>query len=207
MKSWRDDPDWGDPPPAGPRLCPRCGRSEPRGSTLCHECGEVLQGQGFCGICEDFWPLPVGAFCPKHEVGLETQRHSWPLSLEAGERPVWVTVGVFADPPKAEAPRIRLEAEGIPTFLEGERMGSHSMYAVATGGVKLQVPQALEADARILLAQSWTPSMIEEEDLEGAWDDLAPDPGALMRSIMRGVIVFLLICPFLMTLISMFTGR
>jgi hypothetical protein len=83
-------------------------------------------------------------------------------------------------------------------------MGSQSMYQVATGGVKLQVPESLEADARILLAQSWTPP--DAEDLDDAWDDLAPDPGTVRRTVMKGVIVFLLVAPLLMTLLTYLFG-
>ena len=51
--------------------------------------------------------------------------------------------------------------EGV---LDGERMGSAAMYAVATGGVKLQVPDSLAADARVLLSQSWAPPVDADED-------------------------------------------
>jgi len=111
-------------------------------------------------------------------------------------------VGTFADALAAEAPRIRLEAEGIPTFLEGERMGSLSMYQVATGGVKLQVPQPDLSDARILLRQSWS-AAVEDDELDDAWDELAPDPGTFRRSVMTWMIVFILLAPLLMALISL----
>ena len=35
-------------------------------------------------------------------------------------------------------------------------MGSPAMYRVATGGVKLQVPADLVAEARIILVQDWS---------------------------------------------------
>ena len=87
----------------------------------------------------------------------------------------WVTVGTFADDHEAEAVRIRLEAEGIPTFVEGARMGGRSMYHVATGGLKLQVPRQLAADARVLLSQTWSlpPS---DDGLDDAWEELGPEP-------------------------------
>jgi hypothetical protein len=91
-----------------------------------------------------------------------------------------VTVRGFHHPIEAETARIRLEAEGIPTFLEGQRMGSNYPYHVATGGIKLQVPRPLVQEARILLSQSWAPPF-EDEDLEDDWDDLPagsePAPG------------------------------
>jgi hypothetical protein len=111
-------------------------------------------------------------------------------------------VGTFDDSTKAEAQRIRLESEGIPTFLEGERMGSLAMYQVATGGVKLQVPQPLLADARILLQQSWSAGVEDDED-DDPWEGLAPDPGALRRSVMTWLIVLVCFAPLLLTLLSL----
>ena len=111
-------------------------------------------------------------------------------------------MGTFADTAQAQLTRIRLEAEGISTFLEGERMGSRSMYMVATGGLKLQVPRPLAAEARVLLSQSWTPPA-GEDDLADAWDELAPEPGALRRRVMKDVIVFLLLSPLWMVLLSL----
>jgi hypothetical protein len=80
-----------------------------------------------------------------------------------------VTVGRFTDATAAQAPRIRLEAEGIPTFLEGERMGSRSMYSIAIGGARLKVPEDLASDARVLLSQTWsaTAAALDIDD----WDD------------------------------------
>ncbi len=82
----------------------------------------------------------------------------------------------FPDSLAAAAARIRLEAEGIPTFVEGERMGAPSMYRVATGGVKLQVPADLSAEARILLDQEWSWPDDELDHDEG--DGVEDDPGS-----------------------------
>jgi hypothetical protein len=195
----------GGGPDAGARFCPRCrGTVREDGAALCAECGEALQPQGYCAVCEDFWPQVAGTPCPKHDVALEEgapRRAEFPSSA-GGPAPRWVTVRTFDDASKAEAPRIRLESEGIPTFLEGERMGSMSMYQVATGGVKLQVPQPLLADARILLRQSWSADVVDDE-LEDAWDELAPAPGAFRRSVMTWMILFLLFGPFLLVLLSL----
>ncbi len=188
----------------GPHFCPSCGRVEANDQRLCPHCGERRTPAGFCGICEDYWPLPVGTLCPKHEVELEPTEVPDHDELAGPGAPPWVTVATFADNLQAEAPRIRLEAEGIRTFLMGERMGSHSMYQVATGGVKLQVPEPLAADARILLAQSWTAPV--DDDLDDAWDDLAPEPGARRRAVMKSVIIFLLLAPLLLTLLSLIFG-
>ena len=191
--------DFETDPALGPRFCPRCGREGPEGKDLCPECGERTIRRGYCPTCEATWPLPVGVPCPKHDLDLEPEPREGPRRLHDGPAPALVTVGTFADALKAEAPRIRLEAEGIPTFLEGERMGGRSMYLVATGGVKLQVPETLEADARVLLGQTWKPSAAPD-DLDDAWDELAPDPGSVRRAVMKGVILFLVFAPPLIVL-------
>jgi hypothetical protein len=192
---------------AGPHFCPRCGHVAGEETRLCRECGDVLTPQGYCAVCEAAWPLPAGTPCPKHDLALE----SWRARTDAVRGPLtdekWVTLSSFADALRAEAPRIRLEAEGIPTVLEGERMGGPSMYQLATGGVKLQVPESLVADARILLSQSWTTTAeSEEDDLDDAWDDLAPDPGATWRDLGRAAVLFVLLAPLLLSLLSLLLG-
>jgi hypothetical protein len=169
-----------------PRFCARCRETiaEDPWLSACPHCGDRLLPQGYCPVCEDYWRLPVGTACPKHDLPLDAVG---PLSprLDAGDKPFrWVTVGRFNDSMAAEAPRIRLEAEGIPTFVEGQRMGSRSMYHVATGGVRLKVPDSLASDARIILSQTWSATVAElgiEEDPEdieeGALQELPrPDP-------------------------------
>jgi hypothetical protein len=160
-----------------------------------------MASQGYCAVCEAYWALVPGTPCPKHEVALATNAPVPAEVFSPANREEWVTVASFADALGAEAPRIRLESEGIPTFLEGERMGSPSMYQVATGGVKLQVPESLVADARILLAQSWSPA--ETDDLDDAWDDLAPDTTATYRDLGRGVVFLVLLAPLLLSLLSL----
>lgn len=184
-----------------PLYCPRCQRPSGRGATLCADCGERLLVQGYCPICERFWARPVGSDCPKHDVPLDDR----PPARAPAEGARWVTAGLYADALKAEAPRIRLEAEGIPTFVEGERMGGHSMYPVATGGVKLQVPQPMLADARVLLAQTWA-APPSADDLDDAWDELAPDPGAARRSVMRGLIYLVLFGPMVLVIVAKLLG-
>src|SRR4051794_9581236 len=105
-----------------PRFCPGCGLREPGEGGLCPECGARVLEQAYCPVCEGYWPAPAGAECPKHEIALEAgpPKGSW---LHDGEMPHWVTVATYAHTSQADAARIRLEAEGIPTFLEGERMG------------------------------------------------------------------------------------
>ncbi len=150
-----------------PRFCPRCRETSPTGALLCPRCGDRVRDQGFCGVCDDFWLREVGEPCPKHEIPLEDRWDESPPFLDADAD--WVTVGSFASSAEAEVRRIRLEAEGIPTFLDGQRMGM--IYDAATGGVKLQVPGPLVAEARVLLDQSWA-SPPRVDDLEDAWDDL-----------------------------------
>jgi hypothetical protein len=139
--------------------------------------------------------------CPKHEVDL-IERPPLLDVLEGEEAPPWVTVGTFADSAEAEATRLRLEAEGIPTFVDGERMARNAIYSVATGGAKLQVPEPLVADARVLLAQSWS-APEADDDLDDAWDELAPEPGVRRRAVMKGVIIFMLLWPVVVVLLAL----
>jgi len=178
----------------GPRFCPRCGREAGRHATLCDHCGEALRAQGYCPVCERFWRRPVGDDCPKHDIPLDDAPAPPDHVETTGAR--WVTVAVFSDTQAAEAPRLRLEAEGIPTFIEGSRMGSRSMYHVATGGVRLHVPEPLLADARVLLAQSWAPTVAD--DLDDAWEELGPEPGLGRRSFLEGLAALLLLGPLLL---------
>src|SRR5437016_5989355 len=114
------------PTEPGPRFCSGCGKLPPEncGSTACPYCGARLISQGFCPVCERFLRQPVGTACPKHDLPLEARAPIRPRFGDAGMPPRWATVAQFSDSMAAEAPRIRLEAEGIPTFVEGERMGS-----------------------------------------------------------------------------------
>jgi len=123
--------------------------------------------------------LPQGLPCPKHELPLETPpTRPDPEPIQTGK---WVTVATFGHPFEAEARRLRLEAEGIPTFLDGARMGSNTLYQVATGGIKLQVPTGLVDDARILLNQSWAMPVVDE--LEDAWEELGSPSGAVFSDV------------------------
>ena len=156
----------------GPLFCSACAKPFPgrAGLTSCPVCGDRLVARGYCPVCEDFLLQEVGSSCPKHDLPLEAQAPPR-LRFEDVEQAVtWTTVARYADSLAAEAPRIRLEAEGIPTFVEGQRMGSKTMYHVATGGVKLKVPDSLASDARVILSQTWS-ATAAELDLEEEWDD------------------------------------
>jgi hypothetical protein len=152
----------------GPRICPkcRCVIHDDTAGSLCPDCGATTYPQGYCTVCEDYLRLPVGALCPKHDLELEAGEPDSIHPITPGQPITWVTVEVLPDSLAAAVPRIRLEAEGIPTFLEGERMGSPGMYRQATGGVKLQVPSDHAAEARIILSQSWSLPSDEKADFE-----------------------------------------
>ena len=186
----------GRPGSLAPRFCDRCRGEGSADGSLCPDCGESLVDRGYCPTCEGFWKQRVGSACPKHEVELvEAPPEPPPLGLP-GVRTALVTVATFSHPNQANAPRIRLEAEGITTFLDGERIAGSTLYQVATGGVRLQVPAPQASAARILLAQTWAPPQAEgddaDDDLDDAWDDLAPEPGQKRRAIMKlAILVFL----------------
>jgi hypothetical protein len=125
--------------------------------------------QGYCPVCEGFQPRSPGDLCPKHEIELDD---SSPGPVAEDVSGPWVEVARYSDALACQPPRIRLEAEGIPTTLEGERMGGKSMYHVATGGVKLSVPASLETEARVILSQSWSQDAAELGIDDEDWDEL-----------------------------------
>lgn len=183
---------------AVPRYCPHCDGEVPAEVALCPRCGERAQDQGVCAVCERAWHLPEGALCPKHDVPLL----SWTAHREATAPPEdiasgWVTIARFRHTNAAEPPRIRLEAEGIPTFLDGARMGANAMHNPARGAVSLMVPRDLEADARVILDQSWAPIPLPDDDLEDAWDDLAPSRGLGIAAIVGFSTAFVFALPLL----------
>ncbi len=142
---------------AAPLFCPRCRKAAQSDldRRLCPECGDTVSPQGFCLVCERYWLLPVGALCPKHDIELTLPGPADDASAIA-HAVDWVTVMVFPHSLAARAPRIRLEAEGIPTFLDGERMGEPGMHHAAAGGVKLKVPANRIDDAMRVLSHDWS---------------------------------------------------
>jgi hypothetical protein len=200
-----------------PRFCSECRTVESDRSwdrPFCAHCGGSLVDQSYCAICEDYWRLPAGDPCPKHEIPLEPNAPEPLLDPASGPTLHWETVHRFPHTLAAAGARIRLEAEGIPTFIEGERMGSRSMYQVATDGVKLQVPAHLAADARVILKQTWMsrPPEDPDDDLDDAWDDLAPSATARVRSInevihlFEAFVLLLILGPILFWLVARFLG-
>ncbi len=157
-----------------PVYCPRCRRERTGGGRSCSECGEGLLVRGYCSVCESRWSLRVGEACPKHDIVLISEE---PQSLvpdfeESAGR--WVLVESYSNSMAAEAARLRLEAEGIPARLEGQRMAETYSLQLATGGVRLVVPSNLEQDARVLLNQVWADEPTEEDDLGEVYESV-PD--------------------------------
>ncbi|WP_165073663.1 hypothetical protein [Paludisphaera rhizosphaerae] len=163
---------------SAPGYCPSCNKtvSDLSAASLCPRCGDRYLPQGYCPVCEAFQPREPGALCAKHDVELLSEPPAGP-PLDEIQGP-WVEVAGGLDPTRWEPMRIRLEAEGIPTLIEDGRMGSRSMYQVATGGATLKVPESLAADARVILSQTWSRDAAElgiEPDDD--WDDLEDSDG------------------------------
>lgn len=195
------------PEASSPRFCPRCRKTRPEAASLCLECGDALAGCGYCGVCDRFWNLHAGELCPKHDIPLDDQPPPSVRERLEGEFSDWASIAAYSNPMEVEGPRIRLEAEGIPTFVEGGRVGAHGIYQVATGGVRLQVPRDLLGEARIVLSQTWSSPIEPDDDLDDAWDDLAPDSGWRRRAVMKGAIVLFLSLPFWTWLLRVLAGR
>ena len=155
------------PPLSGHWFCPGCGLDEfyDLAQPTCPECGDSLHSKGYCPVCERHWSLDSGALCPKHDLELETTPDAVEPQ-EKGEYVPWVTAAVFPNSATAAILQSRLEAEGIPTLLDGERMGTAGMYLAVTRGVRLQVPADKAADARIILSQNWSLPDDEKADFE-----------------------------------------
>ncbi len=175
-------------PKPAPGFCSRCRKSFPESfeKATCPACGDELIRQGYCPVCESYLALPVGVLCPKHDLPLDAMEPPRIQFGVPGEPVHWVTVCHFANSLAAQAPRIRLEAEGIPTFVDNERMGSPSMYHVATGGVRLKVPDTLASEARVILSQTWS-ALAAELDLDPEDEDdheaKQPDPAAQIETL------------------------
>lgn len=189
------------PIPSGPSLyCGRCRKPGTTGARLCPECGDALRPRGYCAVCERWCLASPGQPCPKHEVELS----EGPVGLDFDPSTSrLVTVASFGLPGEAHGPRLRLEAEGIPAFLQGQRMGDNAIYQVATGGVTMQVPEEFADEARILLAQTWSMPKADVDDPDDPWEGLAPDPAERRRSVMKLAIVVFLFGPLVVSLIGL----
>jgi len=195
-----------------PRFCPRCGVAGQTVQALCAECGDRLRPQGYCAICEGFRRQEIGTECPKHDVELiaEPPRHE-PFG-RPGERHSLVTVATYSHPNQVNGPRIRLEAEGIPTFLDGERIAGNTLYQVATGGVRLQVPADHASASRILIAQTWSPPPEIAGVADDEWEDPeielghASGPGSRRRAVMKAAILVILFGPVVIVSLQWLLG-
>lgn len=147
-------------------------------------------------MCEGYWPLPEGAACPKHEVPLGPAAGGDERARGAqGGAVAWRAVGQFNRPAEAEAARLRLEAEGIRTFLDNTRMASHGMLDPSAVRLRVMVPEEEAQDARILLDQTWSYDEIDDETIDPHGEELGPSPGDGRRAVMRVLIVVLLGLP------------
>jgi hypothetical protein len=199
----------------GPRFCPACGHQAAHtpDQTLCSRCGDILELQGYCDICESRLRLRIGMKCPKHDVVLVSDESSLATASRATRPISWVTVSRFPHSLAVAAARIRLEAEGIPTFVEGERMGSPSMYRVATGGVKLQVPSDLVDEARIILSQNWSLDGDETDidddlgDVVEGWEDTTAETGAARLWLAEVILILVLVSPLIIWVLGRFVGH
>jgi putative signal transducing protein len=151
-----------------PRFCQGCGLDDfdNFAGSLCPECGDSLLAKGYCPVCEKHLPQVPGSLCPKHDLELEESAPEQTVRVEDGTYVPWVTVSVFPNSVTAAILQSRLEAEGIPTILDGERMGAAGMYLAAVRGVRLQVPEDRVTDARIILSQNWSLPDDEKADFE-----------------------------------------
>ena len=183
-----------------PRYCGRCRRPGEADETLCYECGDALRPRGYCSVCEGWSSASPGQLCPKHD--LELLEKPAELDFDPSTSRL-VTIASFGLPGEAHGPRLRLEAEGIPAFLQGQRMGDHAIYQVATGGVQIQVPEELADEARILLAQTWSLPKDDHDDPDDPWGGLAPDPAERRRSVMKLAIVVFLFGPLVFSLVGL----
>jgi hypothetical protein len=79
---------------------------------------------------------------------------------------------------------------------------------VATGGVKLQVPDEFAADARVLLSQDWSlPSDdLEDDDLNEAWDEPPPERTPAWVWLIEAVVVLALASPGILWLVAKLLG-
>jgi hypothetical protein len=94
-----------------------------------------------------------------------------------GEPIHWVTIARYTTSEWAHLARLRLEAAGIPVFIADENVGAVAWhYALATGGIKLQVPAEQAAEAAKVLEEH--PAAPVAETLAAADQEARPDPDA-----------------------------
>ena len=76
-----------------------------------------------------------------------------------------VTIGRYSTPYEANMVKSQLESAGIPAFVADEHViGMNWLYSNALGGVKVQVPESLAAEAQeILVAETEAPQTSEPD--------------------------------------------
>ena len=81
------------------------------------------------------------------------------------------------------------------------------MYRVATGGVKLQVPEDMVAEARVIISQSWALES-DEWDLDSdfgevhhAWENPQEDKSSIRLWITEIILILLLVSPLILWLL------
>lgn len=76
-----------------------------------------------------------------------------------------VTIASYSTPYEANIVKSQLESAGIPVFIADEyTIGMNWMYSNALGGVKVQVPESLAAEAQELLASEVETPTIQDLD-------------------------------------------
>ena len=183
-------------------FCAHCRKAQRSTSRLCPDCGETLLEQGYCDVCEQCLLLRVGESCPKHDVPLQSLP-SQPFNalFQEAASNIWVTILRVHHPTVAIAPRLKLEAEGIPTFLEGERMGPET--GLFGEGLRLQVPRMHSAQALKVLAEVHPYSEISRSEHEASFEKTETGQSRLSRLfILAGfaMVAWLLLQGFLVLL-------
>jgi hypothetical protein len=119
-----------------------------------------------------------------------------------------IVLARYSVPSEARGPILRLQAEGIPSFLDGEHMGANLVFQGTSGGVRLLVAEEFAAEARVLLSQSWAPVETPEDQAEDDWEGLdAPSQSERRRAVMKKMIIFHLSWPLLAGFIVWFLAR
>lgn len=87
-----------------------------------------------------------------------------------------VTIATFSFPHEARIAKARLDALGIPSFIADEHtINMQWLYSNALGGVRLQVPQAVAAEALAALNED---AGLDDSAADAREEDDAAIPGA-----------------------------
>jgi hypothetical protein len=111
---------------------------------------------------------------------------------DGGEPIRWVTIATFTEPTTAHIARLRLESEDIPAIVADENMGTALWhYALATGGIKLQVP-ADQAAAAATALQTTSPLPDSADDEEECCPACRSTNLGQPSGLRRGIALFFL---------------